>query len=136
MATLQQIKDAADAQLATLWGSVQTKEAAYLAAHGQYWQGLRTHGDLSIPADGAAVVPTIGTAVPSYEDPADSWPTGIRTASLKFALAIHQYVTPNGTPGYVGIVYAVVLGHLYMRAQDSGGEPWRTFNWQDMGVFP
>lgn len=136
VATLQQIKDAADAQLATLWGTVQSREDAYFAAHGKYAQCLRTHSNALIPADGGTVLPDVGTVVPSYQDATTAWPVSIRNTALKFALAIHEYVRPDGVAGYVGLVYVLVLGHLVMRAQDSGPEPFRTMPWTDLGVFP
>lgn len=123
--TLQQIKDAADAKLATLWTAVQNKEAAYFAANNRYWQGLLTHS--VIPAEGAEVLPNIGTASPSYQN--DPYPSALRNVALPFALEIHQYVCPDGTKGYQAFIYVYVLGDLWTRSAQVGPETFRGYGW-------
>jgi hypothetical protein len=136
VATPAQIRAQVDTALSNLWGSITARQDTYFANHGsqRYWQGLITHG--SIPADGVTATPTVGSTVPSYEVSADAWPAGILSQSLPMALEIHQYVRPDGVAGYVGIVRVVIAGNLWMRAQDSGSEPYRTFGWTNMGAFP
>jgi hypothetical protein len=134
--TPQQIRDAADSQLATIWSGVQTREAAYFATHNKYAQALRTHSLAIVPADGATVLPDVGVAVPSYQDSSTAWPLSVRTTALRFALAVHEYIRPDGVAGYTGYVWVVIGGHLWMRAQDSGAEQFRTMPWTDAGPWP
>lgn len=129
MATLAQIRTAVDNRLTALWPTMQTRQATYLANHGRYWQGLRTHS--VNPAEGNTVLPTVGTAVPYYQTAADAWPSAILTTALEMVLWMDQYVTPDGTPGYVGTVQVDVLGHTYQRSQQVGPETWRTDAWHE-----
>lgn len=130
MATLAQIRTAVDTRLTSLWPTIQARQDTYLSNHGRYWQGLRTH--TVNPAEGTPVLPTVGTVVPSYEDPSDAWPAGVRTTPLEMALWIDQYVTPDGTPGYVATVQVDVLGKTYQRSQNVGPEDWRTQPWSQV----
>jgi len=126
MPTLQAIKDAVDARLVTIWGLVQTKEAAYAAAHGgRYWQGLRSHA--VNPADGALVLPTIGTTCPVGQ-PGDPWPAAARTTAIEMAVQVDCYRSPDGD-GYQATVTVDVLGTTYSRTQQVGPETWRTEAW-------
>lgn len=128
--TLQQIKDQADAKLATLWTAVQNKEAAYFAANGRYWQGLKTH--TVNPADGNETLPNVGTATPYYQS--DPYPLAIRNTALPMALEIHQYQCPDGTKGYQAFVYVTVLGETYTRSAQVGPETWRAYGWRKIAA--
>ena len=128
MATLQQIKDAVDAKLATLWTAIQSREDTFLAANGRYFQGLRTHA--TAPADGATALPDIGTTVPIGQ-PGAPWPAAIRNTAMEMAIQIDVYHAPGGQKGYQATVYVEVLGHLYARTQQVGPETWRVMGWTD-----
>lgn len=82
------------------------------------------------------MLPTVGTTVPYYQDAGDTWPSAILTTPLEMALWIDQYVTPDGTPGYVGTVQVDVLGHTYQRSQNVGPESWRTVGWAEVVSVP
>jgi hypothetical protein len=83
----------ADAQLAALWPPLQTDEAAYLAAHDGYWQGLRTH-QAEIPADGADVLPDVGALTPT--DQPDPWPPAYVGNPISMALTVDVRDGPMG----------------------------------------
>lgn len=123
--TLQEIKDAVDTKLATLWGAVQNKEDTYFTANSRYWQGKRTHS--VIPADGVETLPDIGTDAPAYQG--SPYPTAIRNVAMPMALEIHQYRTPVGEFGYQAFVYVTVLGETWARSAQVGPETWRAFAW-------
>lgn len=127
MATPAQIRTQVDNKLAQLWASIQTKQDNYLATHGTYWQGLKTH--TVYPADGNTSIPNVGSNSPSYQN--DPWPNAILIQSLPMAIEIHQYIGPNGR-GYVGFVYVTIAGNTFYRSQDSGPEPWRTQGWTQL----
>lgn len=128
--TLAEIRDAVDAKLATLWPTVQARQATYAANHnGRYFQLLPTH--LILPADGLETALANLLAKPSYqaESGADfgGWP-----ATLPMCLTIHQYDGPQGR-GYAGICEVVVSGTTYWRAAQVGPETWRAFGWSVKG---
>lgn len=126
MATLAQIRNAVDAKLASLWGTIQTRQDAYAAAHdGRYWQGLRTA--TITPVDGVAVLPDVGQNTPT--DQPVAWPAAILTVPLAMALQIDVYDGPAGQ-GYVATVQVSVLGQTYERAAQVGPETWRQYGWR------
>jgi hypothetical protein len=125
--TLAEIRTAVDAKLAELWPVVQTKQAAYLASRGRYWQGIRTIA--GNPPEDAAEVAVNLAAKPSYQ--AESWADfaiGL-PATLGFSLRIDTYSGPQGK-GYVGTVEAMKNGVIYDRAANVGPETWRAHPWQ------
>ena len=124
--TLQQIRDAIDADLATLWPQVVSRQATYFTNHGRYWQGIVTHS--VIPADGTATAADQLNLAPYYQ--ADAWPTGagISAFTKPYALEIWEYNGPSG-PGFVGFCWVRVAGNLYLRVKDCGVEDYRTQGW-------
>lgn len=126
MATRAQIHAAVDAKLADAWGVIQTRQEAYYAVNGRYWQGLRTHA--AVPIDGAEATPDIGTRTP--RDQGSPWPLAIRTASLPMALQVHCYDGPAGQ-GYQAIVTVQIAGRTWMRSAQVGPETWRQHGWVD-----
>ena len=130
MATLQEIRDAVDAKLATLWTAIQAKEDAYFLANGRYWQGLRTH--TVIPTEGTETLPSVGVVTPT--DQPDPWPVALRTATLPMSLQIDVYNGPEGL-GYQATVTVSVLGRYYRRAAQVGPETDRAYGWREITVL-
>jgi hypothetical protein len=112
MATLIQVRDKANAKLATFWSGLQTRQDAYFAKHGKYFQ-LLAGSDLTL--DGAdtafnVVSPSDETHVVDIDT---AW-----TDTVPFRIEIHDWVGPNGK-GYKGIVTINFEGTLYRRERDS-----------------
>lgn len=131
MPTLAQIRDAVDAKLAEWWPTVTDRQAAYLAAKGRYWQGIRViSGD---PPEDMAAVPCNAAAKPT--DQAEDWTAfGLALpATLGFVLRIDVYDGPAGK-GYVATVEAKKNGVIYERARNVGPEAFRTFAWRQKGA--
>lgn len=128
--TPAEIRTAVDAKLATLWATIQTRETAYFAAHGRYWQGLRTHA--VDPADGAEALPSVGTATPDYE-PDDPWPEAILNAPWPMSIELSQYAGPNGL-GYVGTVSVTIVGNTWQRSAQVGPETQLQQGWHRVDV--
>lgn len=126
MATAQQIKDQVDGKLATLWGTLQNHQDAFFAANRRYKQLLISHS--VTPADGAETLPDVGTKKPHYE--LSGYPTGLKNVALPFSIAVHQYVTPDGTAGYQAMVTVQVGADIWERTAQVGPETWRQHNWQ------
>lgn len=122
--TLKEIQDKIDARLPALWSAIQARQATYHAAHGRYWQGLRTHG--IDPADGNDVLPDVGTLTPS--DQPDAWPAALIASALPMSLRIDVYDGPSGQ-GYVANLYVTVNSKTYHRAKQSGPETYRNQGW-------
>jgi hypothetical protein len=126
MPTPQEIRDDIDTRLAALWSQIQTRQAAYFAARGRYFQGLRTHA--TVPADGTPEVPDRFGDRPT--DQAESWnDVALTPGPAPFALELHAYRGPEG-PGFLAIVAVRILGTLFRRRKDSGAQPWRDTGWQ------
>lgn len=116
MATLAEIRNAVDAQLAVIWTKVQTWEANYLAVHGGYWQGIINPS--VIPADNNEVALNLARRP---TDQIEDWAAANLTlpATLPMAFQIDVHNGPSGR-GYTGTVYVKVLGNTYMRKQGVG----------------
>jgi hypothetical protein len=122
--TLVEIKDKIDARLSALWSAIQAKEAAYYAAHGHYWQGLKTH--TVYPADGNDTAPDVGTTAPT--DQPDAWPAAITKTALPMALQVDVYDGPSGQ-GYVVHLHVTVNSKHYCRTAQVGPETSRVQGW-------
>lgn len=132
MATVAQIRTQVDAALTSLWAAIQTHQTAFFAARGRFWQGLRTAS--VTPADGATVLPDVGSSKPSYEF--QGWPAALIASALPMTIEIHQYKTPAGTCGYQAFVYVTINGVTHMRTQQVGPEAWRAQGWSVVTVTP
>lgn len=125
MPTAVEVRQAVDNRLANLWNAIQAKEAAYLAANGRYWQGLRTHS--VAPADGATATPDVGTRTPT--DQPDPWPAAVRNTGMEMALRIDTYDGPLGQ-GYQATVWVAIQGEVWGRTAQVGPETWRAAGWR------
>lgn len=116
--------------LTNLATAAATRQAAYLAAHGRYFQGLRV---LTItPADGATANPDRLPSKPT--DQAESWAdAGLNPGNgLEVNLWCDTYQAPGGQ-GYVLGVEVWYSGSLWRRTQNfQGPESWRTTGWTDV----
>lgn len=131
MPTLGQMRNHADDWLQARWSTVQTRQENYKAAHGVYWQGLRSHTvevnhttadyDDQI-ADNLAGHPT---------DQSDNWLDilpEVDGIAFPAVFVMDVYKGPLGD-GYVATVYAKYNGTIYSRSQNVGPESWRTLDW-------
>lgn len=112
MATLLQVRNKADAKLATFWSALQTRQNAYFTKHGKYFQ-LLAGSDLTL--DGA------DTTFSVISPPDEKYVIDIDTSwsdTVPFKIEIHEWVGPNGN-GYRGIVTVNYQGTLYQRTRDS-----------------
>jgi hypothetical protein len=138
MPTLQQVRDTVDTKLANFWtNQVVPRQAAYLAAHGEYWQGLAIFNVDNLPDnldDGsstvAAIIPILNT---HPTDQVETWADlafnlGV---TVPFAASIDVYDGPLGK-GYVGTVWVKWNGNFYTRSQNVGPEDYRTRPWQQI----
>lgn len=109
--TLAQLKTKANAKLVTFWGALQTRQDAYFAKNGKYFQ-LLAGSDLTL--DGADT--TFSVVSPSDEvhtiDIDTAW-----SDTVPFQIEIHEWV--GETLGYKGIVTVNYQGTLYRRERDS-----------------
>ena len=123
--TMQQVRDAVDANWASFAATLQTKQATYLGAHGRYFQGLPSH--TATPADGNDAAPDSLTATPSYQT--DSWASlGGFPATTKSVIECHQYDGPLGK-GYLVFLTVLVGGRRWRRAIEFGPETFRNAAW-------
>lgn len=125
MATLLQVREKANAKLATFWSALQTRQNAYFAKHGKYFQLL---AGSNLTLDG--VDTPFAVVSPSDEkytiDIDTSW-----SDSVPFNIEIHEWLGPNGM-GYKGIVTINHEGVLYRRERDSDGAD---TNWYPMPLI-
>lgn len=134
MPTLIQVRNAVDAELADLWqNAVIPRQDAYFAAHGRYWQGMRTHTfefDYSGALD-PSEAPDNLDAHPT--DQIETWADTIPeiNAPRKAVIWIDAYNGPLGM-GYVGHVLVRYNGTFWHRAQNRGPESWRTQAWESL----
>lgn len=129
----QQILNRIDAKLATFWQSIQDQEAAYLAAHGVYWQGILNPPQVPVgggvaPGDNGEV--TLDMSIKD-EDTAETWADmGFSIpATLPMAIEIYEHSGPLGK-AYTVILTVKLLGNTFRRAQGFGAES----TWQFTGL--
>jgi hypothetical protein len=108
-----------------------TKQADFFSSKGgKYYQGIWTHTDANLPADGATATP-VKTVKPT--DQTDDWNSfGISFASkIPTAVSITYYNGPQGK-GYVVHYKLLVLGEQWMRSVNTGPEDYRTHDWRKL----
>lgn len=112
MATLKQVRDKADAKLVTFWRALQTRQEAYRAKHGKYFQLLVTGG--RGVKNGEEY--TFEVRHPSDErfamDIDTNW-----TEQLPFEIQVNEWV--GETVGYHVQVWVEWSGRLFSRERDS-----------------
>lgn len=115
MATLNEIRTKANAKLTTFWSALKTRQDAYFAKHGKYFQ-LVAGSELTI--DGADT--PFAVVAPSDEkhviDIDTKW-----SDTVPFQVEVHEWVGEEGDRGYRGIVTINHQGTLYRRERDSDG---------------
>ena len=140
-ATLGQVRDAADARLATLWVDViRPGELAWFANYGTYGQCVHT---LNIPNTVAAdaqvqeLLPVTDVHIhdsngESCKDIFGAVPINV---NLPFAIAVHVYGV-SSDQGFVGQVWLRYEGTIYTKAKNYGPETGRTFDWRAVEEGP
>lgn len=112
MATLVQIRDKANAKLLTFWSALQTRQDAYFAKHGKYFQ-LLAGSNLTLDGEDTQ----FSVVSPSDEkhtiDIDYAW-----SDTVPFQIEVHEWVGTNGN-GYKAIVTVNHEGTLYRRERDS-----------------
>ena len=112
MATLQEIRDAANARLTDFWVELVAKQDAYFALHGKYFQKLITNR----PVDGATEA--WADIVPSDEKHPDDAVLTTAGGPLPFAISVDEWVGPDG-PGWSATVWIELAnGDIYTRSRD------------------
>jgi len=113
MATLKQVRDKADAKLAQFWSALQTKQAAYYAKHGKYFQLMVTGGRGVDQGEEYDFVLRHPSDEPHAIDVDFPW-----TDKLPFEIQVDEWVGPNGE-GYKAQVWVDYNGTIYSRHRDS-----------------
>jgi hypothetical protein len=113
MATLQQVRDKANAKLSTFWSALQTRQNAYFAKHGKYFQ-LRAGSNLTLDGGDTA----FSVVSPSDEkhtiDIDYAW-----SDTVPFQIRIDEWVGVGNDRGYRAMVTINHEGTLYRRTRDS-----------------
>jgi hypothetical protein len=121
MPTLNQVRTKANNKLTTFWQALQTRQDAYFAKHGKYFQ-LLVGSELTL--DGADT--TFSVVSPSDEahtiDIDYAW-----SDTVPFQIEVHEWT--GSQPGYRGIVTINHEGTLYRRERTNTGEDtgWNTY---------
>jgi hypothetical protein len=122
-----------EARLQELGPKIRTRQEAYRARTGRYWQGLVTHS--VIPADGIAAPADRLAEKPA--DVAESWADGhdpgsspgeVLAATEPMALRIDVYDGPAGH-GYVVTALVRHGAEVWGRSWNVGAEVWREADW-------
>ena len=133
MPTISAVRTAVDNRLATLWSIVQTRQDAYYATHGRYFQGKRT-ASVEPANTGAGSLQTAAADLLS-DRPTDQVHTWLdflpelNGLAIEMVLTIDVYESVDGW-GYVGTVRVSHNGTIYERAANHGPETWRAFAWR------
>ena len=120
-ATLTKVNTA----LATLAAKVQTKQTAFLASKGRYWQGILTPA--TIPVDGKDTAPDLKLRP---TDQQEDWTTLGLPATIPVSIEVHTHNGPQGH-GYTICVHATASGKRYVRAHGVGAHSY-TLGWAEV----
>jgi len=133
MATLAEIRAAAEQFRDDHASKFVRRQNAYFAAHGRYWQGIATPA--LIPDDGASRSPDLST---KPHDQAETWAdsfTGADAlpASWPVRMSVDVYNGPSGH-GWSVTVLVSKAGTTYMRTWNVGPEIYRETGWVTRAV--
>jgi hypothetical protein len=125
--TLAQIQTAVNSRLSTFWSGFRTKQTAYKAAHGRYWQGLVFS---SVPDDGALVTPNYNLVAGSHTDSWAAILNGDLPSQVEAQMFCDTYEAPEGIHGYFLTCRVSKSGVTYERvAQVENGGLVTTGSW-------
>jgi hypothetical protein len=125
--TTPEILEACDEKASTWLPILEEWAVTQLAAHGAYWQGLKTH--TVTPADGEEERPDVDTKHPT--DQSEPWPPHLRNELLPFAAVVDVYDGPPGL-GYTVTLEVVIEGQPWRRTESYGPESWREQPWAEV----
>lgn len=115
MATLAQIRDKADTQLAKFWAALQLKQDAYFAKHGKYFQMLVSPVNAVVDGLDSDYVNRVPSDEVFVVDREFSF-----AKKIPFQIVVDEWVSPDGTAGYKATVYVQLLdGRIFTRNRDS-----------------
>lgn len=112
--TLAELKTKADPVLVSFWTTLKTKQDAYFAKHGKYFQLLVS--PTNTVSDGVDSVFTVR----KVSD--DSFAADVDVpflSTIPFQIEVHEWVGEKTDKGYTATVTAVVGGVTYKRARNS-----------------
>jgi len=123
--TPAQIRAQVDTWVSNRWAAIQNAQAAYLAQHGRYFQGLRTH--TVRPNDGLETPPDVGDNKPT--DQAERWSDVFPLpTTMPARLTMSVYHGPQGH-GFE-VVASVRIGlEVWRRIAQVGPETFRARPW-------
>lgn len=111
MATLQQIRDKADAKLVEFWSALTTKQDAYFAKHGRYFQLVITNPvidgtDTTFEVKHPEEEPHLADANFEFNSP------------IPFQIYVDEWTQKDGAAGYYATVVVELLnGDKYRRSR-------------------
>lgn len=130
MALTQAIRDKVESWRDLLAPKIVSRQNAYFAAHGRYWQGILTPS--GIPADAADTAPE-SSVHPS--DQLETWLDFLGVdlpSTFPCSLRIDAYNGPLGH-GYTVTAYVGSQGEPWTRTWEVGPEDWRAQTWHRLG---
>jgi hypothetical protein len=112
----------------TAEASIASRQSVYFGSKGKYFQGIATHTDAALPADGTTQTP-IKTVKPT--DQTENWNDfGVTFASkIPCAVSITYYNGPSGK-GYVTHYKLKVGLEIWLRSVNTGPEAYRSHDWK------
>lgn len=104
-----------------------TRQEAYRASRGRYWQGIKTPA--LTPLAGAPVAPDL-TLRPT--DQAESWAAaGVPLpAQVEASIRVDVYQGPGGWGYVICLTIRTAVAETWHRCFNVGPETWRTHTWQ------
>lgn len=115
MTTLKQIRQKADAKLADFWSVLTTKQDAYFAKHGRYFQLLISPDTSVIDGVDSSFTKRTPTDERFVVDVDFPW-----TDKIPFQIEVHEWVGNGDDKGYKAIVWVELAdGRIFTRNRDS-----------------
>jgi hypothetical protein len=132
MPNLNQTRNKVNVWFGNRWQAIVDRQLAYMATHGNFWQGLYTHTfdllyttnvDAEAPGDNLTSHPT--DQAETWVDIVPEW-AGL---ALPARFVCDVYEGPLGE-GFSLTAYMFHNGALNVKAQQYGPETWRAYDWQ------
>lgn len=133
MPPLHAVQNAVDGRLNGLWNAIEDNQSDYLTEHGRHFQGRQTHSVAPAHSNAGGLQTAAGDLLNDHPtDQTTTWNDFLPVMNglaVEMSLTINVYNGPQGW-GFVGVVRIIHNSTTYERAENSGPETWRAYDWR------
>jgi hypothetical protein len=131
VALLEATRTKVEAWRYSVAAAIASRQNAYLAAHGRYWQGILT--PVAVPVEAADTVPDLTLRPTDQMERWSDFLSGLTVTTIPCSIRIDVYDGPLGQ-GYTVTVEVVSESSVWIRTYHVGPEDWRVRPWTRIEV--